>query len=205
DCPVNVDMATYKAEFLSHYHSGRLRPRHAYSMGFIDQWARLAGVPPGIANFFSQTPGLSAAPKWLGGIAPERKMPAFASETFKSWFFRRRPRNLNGRPVILWADTFTNYFEPNHGKAAVAVLEDAGCQVYVPRPHLCCGRPLYDFGMLDTARAYLRNVLTTMQPVIEGGIPVVGLEPSCTAVFRDELTELFDGNEDAHRLSQQTF
>jgi FAD/FMN-containing dehydrogenase/Fe-S oxidoreductase len=204
DCPVNVDMATYKAEFLSHYYEGRPRPRHAYSMGLIDQWARLAAVAPGIANFFSQTPGLSAVAKWLGGIAPQRKMPPFATETFKEWFFNR-PRNVNGRPVILWADTFTNYFKPEHGKAAVAVLEDAGCRVFVPRDHLCCGRPLYDFGMLDTAKTYLRKVLTQLQPAIEAGVPVIGLEPSCTAVFRDELGELFDTNEDAKRLGEQTF
>jgi Fe-S oxidoreductase len=205
ECPNNVDMATYKAEFLSHYYEGRLRPRHAYSMGLIDRWARLAAVAPRVANFVGQTPGLSAAAKWLGGIAPQRRMPAFATETFKEWFFRRRPGSPAGRPVVLWADTFTNFFRPEHGKAAVAVLEDAGCQVLVPRPHLCCGRPLYDFGMLDTAKAYLRRVLTTLQPVIEAGIPVVGLEPSCTAVFRDELGELFAGNEDAKRLGDQTF
>ena len=107
--------------------------------------------------------------------------------------------------MILWADTFTNYFKPEHGKAAVAVLEDAGCRVFVPRDHLCCGRPLYDFGMLDTAKSYLRKILTTLQPVIEAGVPVIGLEPSCTAVFRDELVELFAGNEDAKRLDDQTF
>jgi Fe-S oxidoreductase len=205
DCPVNVDMATYKAEFLSHYYAGRPRPRHAYSMGLINVWARLASVAPGIANFFGQTPGLSAVAKWLGGIAPQRAVPPFASETFKDWFFRRRPRNLNGRPVVLWADTFTNYFRPEHGRAAVAVLEDAGCRVFVPRANLCCGRPLYDFGMLGIAKAYLRDILTNLQPVIEAGVPVVGLEPSCTAVFRDELVELFDGNEDAKRLHDQTF
>jgi Fe-S oxidoreductase len=107
--------------------------------------------------------------------------------------------------VVLWADTFTNYFKPERGKAAVAVLEDAGYSVIVPRAHLCCGRPLYDYGMLDTAKRYLRNVLTTLQPLIETGVPVIGLEPSCTAVFRDELTEMFPANEDAKRLHDQTF
>jgi FAD/FMN-containing dehydrogenase/Fe-S oxidoreductase len=205
DCPVNVDMATYKAEFLSHYYEGRMRPRHAYSMGLIDQWARLASIAPGVANFFSQTPILRDVARYIGGITPKRAMPAFARETFKEWFFRRTPRNTTGRPVILWADTFTNFFDPDHGKAAVEVLEDAGCHVFVPREHLCCGRPLYDFGMLDTAKTYLRKVLYNLQPVIEAGMPVIGLEPSCTAVFRDELGELMYGNEDARRLQEQTF
>src|SRR5437764_4119845 len=91
DCPVNVDMATYKAEFLSHYYEGRLRPRYAYSMGWIYWWARLASLAPSLANFFSQTPGLSAVAKWVGGIAQERQMPPFAGETFKAWFRRRKP------------------------------------------------------------------------------------------------------------------
>jgi FAD/FMN-containing dehydrogenase/Fe-S oxidoreductase len=205
DCPVNVDMATYKAEFLSHYYAGRLRPRHAYAMGFIDFWGRLASMAPGIANFFSQTPGLSTIAKFLGGIAQRRTMPPFASETFKEWYFRRPNPKHTGRMVVLWPDTFTNFFKPERGKAAVAVLEEMGCRVVVPRQHLCCGRPLYDFGMLDSAKSYLRNVLTTLQPAIEAGVPVIGLEPSCTAVFRDELVELLDGNEDAKRLHDQTF
>jgi FAD/FMN-containing dehydrogenase/Fe-S oxidoreductase len=205
DCPVNVDMATYKAEFLSHYYEGRVRPRHAYAMGYIDQWARLAAIAPQVANFFSQTPGLSAISKWLGGLSQARSMPAFATQTFKEWFFKRPRRNTSGRPVILWPDTFTNYFKPQRGQAAVAVLEDAGCQVFVPRVHLCCGRPLYDFGLLDSAKQYLRKILQVMQPVIEAGVPIVGLEPSCTAVFRDELIELFPDQEDAKRLNKQTF
>jgi FAD/FMN-containing dehydrogenase/Fe-S oxidoreductase len=205
DCPVQVDMATYKSEFLSHYYEGRPRPRHAYSMGLIHWWARLASAAPGIANFFSQTPGLSAVSKWLGGIAPQRAMPAFARETFKDWFRARPVRNQDKPPVLLWPDTFTNYFQPEHGKAAVEVLEDAGYQVRVPMAHLCCGRPLYDFGMLDTAKGLLRTILDTLRPEIEAGVPLVGLEPSCLVVFRDELLGLFPENEDAKRLSGQSF
>ncbi|HEY1187289.1 MAG TPA: FAD-binding and (Fe-S)-binding domain-containing protein, partial [Gemmata sp.] len=205
DCPVNVDMATYKAEFLAHYYDGRVRPRHAYAMGLIDVWARLASVAPGVANVFSQTPGLSAAAKFAGGLAQQREMPPFAAQTFKDWYFRRPNPRRTGRLVLLWPDTFTNYFKPERGRAAVRVLEDMGCRVVVPRAHLCCGRPLYDYGMLDTAKSYLRTVLATLRPVIEAGVPVVGLEPSCTAVFRDELTDILHGNEDAKRLHDQTF
>ena len=118
-------------------------------------------------------------------------MPPFATQTFKEWFFRRGPRNPSAPPVILWPDTFNNHFHPEIAKAAVEVLEEAGYQVIVPRPSLCCGRPLYDFGMLDTAKRLLRQILDTSRPQIEPGIPIVGLEPSCVAVFRDELTKLF--------------
>jgi Fe-S oxidoreductase len=205
DCPVNVDMATYKAEFLSHYYEGRLRPRHAYSMGLIYWWARLASYAPSLANFFSQTPLLRNVAKGLGGIAQKRRLPPFATETFKQWFRRRGPRN-EGRPqVILWPDTFNNHLHPEVSKATVEVLESAGFQIIVPEASLCCGRPLYDFGMLDTAKALLRQVLDTLQPQIRAGVPVVGMEPSCVAVFRDELVNLFPNDEDAKRLREQTF
>jgi Fe-S oxidoreductase len=205
DCPVNVDMATYKAEFLSHYYEGRLRPRHAYSMGLIYRWARLASWAPSLANFFSQTPVLRDLAKWLGGIAPRRRMPAFARQTFRDWYRRRAPRNHSKPPVILWADTFNNYFHSEIAKAAVEVLESAGFQVWVPAKPLCCGQPLYDFGMLDTARGLLRETLDALRPQVEAGIPVVGLEPSCLAVFRDEMLGLMPEDEDAKRLSRQSF
>ena len=205
DCPVNVDMATYKAEFLSHYYEGRLRSRHAYAMGWINRWAELASLAPDLANFFGQTPGLSAIAKWVGGIDQRRRMPAFARQTFKEWFRRRTPRNQDAPPVVLWPDTFNNYLTPEAAKAAVEVLEAAGRQVWAPRANLCCGRPLYDFGVLDQAKAYLRDILQTLRPQIQAGVPVVGLEPSCVAVFRDELNGLFPHDKDALRLSKQTF
>ncbi|HEY6085902.1 MAG TPA: FAD-linked oxidase C-terminal domain-containing protein [Nitrospira sp.] len=205
DCPVNVDMATYKAEFLSHYYRGRLRPRHAYSMGLIYWWARLAAVMPGLANLLTQTPGIRDLVKWIGGIAPERQMPPFAPHTFKDWFRRRPQRNTEKPKVILWADTFNNHFFPETAQAAVEVLEAAGQQVVVPQGALCCGRPLYDFGMLTLAASLLRQILNSLRSEIAAGTPVVGLEPSCIAVFRDELINLFPHDEDAKRLAEQTF
>ncbi len=205
DCPVNVDMATYKAEFLSHYYAGRLRPRHAYSMGLIYWWARLAAYAPGLVNFLGQAPVLGDVIKWIGGIAPERRLPRFAPETFKAWWRRRAVRHRDRPPVILWPDTFNNHFFPEVCKDAVDVLEAAGFRVVVPAASLCCGRPLYDFGMLDTAKGLLRQILDTLRPAIEAGIPVVGLEPSCLAVFRDELTNLFPNDEDARQLHEQSF
>lgn len=204
DCPVNVDMATYKAEFLSHYYENRLRPRNAYSMGLIYWWARLASYTPGLANFFSQTPLLRNVAKWFGGIAQRRRMPPFAPETFQAWFRRRKPRNQGKPQVILWPDTFNNHFHPEVGKATVEVLESAGFQVVVPEASLCCGRPLYDFGMLVTAKSLLRQILDLLRPQIRAGVPIVGMEPTCVATFRDELVNLFPGDEDAKRLKQQT-
>ena len=205
DCPVNVDLATYKAEFLSHYYEGRLRPRHAYSTGLIYWWARMASMVPDMANFVSQTPVLSALAKWAGGIAPQRSLPKFARQTFKDWFFRREPRNPIGPKVLLWPDTFNNYFQPCVAQAAVEVLETAGYQVVVPRKSLCCGRPLYDFGMLNLAKTLLAQIVDVLGREIDEGIPVVGLEPSCVAVFRDEAPSLFPFDESIRRLSQNTF
>ena len=205
DCPVNVDMATYKAEFLSHYYAGRLRPRSAYVFGLIMYWARLASHMPNVANFFTQTPLLRGMAKLVAGMPLERRIPPFAPQTFKQWFRARGPRNVGQPRVILWGDTFNNHFHPETAKAAVEVLEDAGYQVEVPLQPLCCGRPLYDYGMIDLAKRLLRQVLDTLRPQIEDGIPVVGLEPSCVAVFRDELINLFPNDENAKRLSRQAF
>ncbi len=205
DCPVNVDMATYKAEFLAHYYEGRLRPRYAYNMGLIHLWARLASYFPHVANFFSQTPGLRAVTKWLGGIAQQRQMPAFATETFKDWFFKRGPRDPEAPPVLFWADTFNNSFNPEILKAGVEVLEAAGFRPVVPQTSLCCGRPLYDFGMLDRAQARLREILEALRPEIRAGVPLVGFEPSCVAVFRDEMLDLFPNDQDAKRLHGQAY
>ena len=205
DCPVSVDMATYKAEFLAHYYEGRLRPRSAYVLGLAHRWARLGSHLPRVANFFSQTPYLNTAVKALAGLATERPLLPLANQTFRDWFGHHRPRNVGGPAVVLWPDTFNNYFLPHTAQAAVEVLESAGRQVFIPHRVLCCGRPLYDYGMLEQARARLREVVDYLRPVIRAGIPVVGLEPSCLAVFRDELVNLFPRDEDALRLSRQSF
>jgi len=197
-------MATYKAEFLSHYYEGRPRPVHAYSMGLIYWWSRLASYAPDLANFFTQTPGISSVVKRLAGIASERRMPAFASPTFTEWFSRRQTQPNGEMSVILWPDTFNNYFYPGTAKAAVEILEAAGCRVKIPSRPLCCGRPLYDFGMLDLAKRQLGQIIETLEDDIAAGTPVVGLEPSCVAVFRDELPNLFPHDESAKRLSGQT-
>jgi FAD/FMN-containing dehydrogenase/Fe-S oxidoreductase len=218
DCPVGVDVASYKSEFLSHYYEGRMRPRSAYAFGNIDLWARLASHAPGLVNLTSQLPFLRDISKLVAGMPQQRSIPAFAPETFKSWFWRREAkgnkksqgnitsqRNVEAPPVVLWPDTFNNYFLTGTAKAAVEVLEAAGFRVIVPKANLCCGRPLYDHGMLDRAQSLLLRILDELSPEIAAGIPVVGLEPSCVAVFRDELVNLFPHDERAQSLSRQTF
>ncbi|HET7321217.1 MAG TPA: FAD-binding and (Fe-S)-binding domain-containing protein, partial [Longimicrobiaceae bacterium] len=204
DCPVNVDMATYKAEFLSHYYDGRARPRHAYAFGLIQYWARLAEQAPDVANLLTHAPGVERVAKWVAGIAQERTVPTFAPRTFKRWFRERGPRNPGGKRVILWPDTFNDHFYPEILQAGTEVLEDAGYRVVVPEQWICCGRPLYDFGMLDLAEHQLRRVLDVLEPEIAAGTPIVGLEPSCTAVLRHELYQLMPDDERARKLKEKT-
>ncbi|MGE5272516.1 MAG: (Fe-S)-binding protein, partial [Verrucomicrobiota bacterium] len=204
DCPVNVDMPTLKAEFLAHHYRRRLRPRHAYAFGLIDRWAQLASHAPRLTNLVTQTRGLSTLVKAAGGVSQERRLPAFAATTFRSWFAAHRPPPEGAR-LILWPDTFTDHFEPEVGVAAAHVLAAAGFAVTLPRERLCCGRPLYDYGFLRLARTYLERVLESLRDDIRRGTPIVGLEPSCVAVFRDELPKLMPNDEDAKRLAKQTF
>lgn len=204
DCPVQVDMATYKAEFHAHHYAGRLRPRAAYTMGLIQDWARLAALAPRAANLVLGLPVAGHAARWAAGIAQPRQLPRFAEEPFTRWFARRRGRRGTGRRVILWPDTFNNHFRPETAKAAVRLLEAGGFEVHLPRGALCCGRPLYDWGMLDRAKSLWRRTLRTLRAEIEAGTPVIGLEPACTAAFLDELPNLFPKDPLARRLSETT-
>jgi len=208
-------MATYKAEFLSHYYHRRIRPIHAYAFGLIHTWARLASHFPRLVNFFGRAVPFSSIFKGVIGIAHERQIPEFAPEPFSKWFYKRERRSApNGsasgaaagdQRVLLWMDTFNNFFHPQIARAATEVLEDAGFTVEIPQANMCCGRPLYDYGMLDTARKWLEQILENLRSPISEGAPLIVLEPSCCAVFRDELTNLMPNNQDAQRLRRQTF
>ena len=184
DCPVNVDMATYKAEFTHHHYAGRpwVRPLSHWSMGWLPQLSRIASAAPRLVNRMARTP----LAKRLGGIAPERDIPAFAEQTFTSWFARRaapvQPGNRGA--VMLWPDSFTNYFAPRVGRAAVAVLEAAGYEVVLPNDSVCCGLTWISTGQLRAAKRRIGRSLAVLAPHLESGIPIVGLEPSCTAVLR---------------------
>jgi len=218
ECPTNVDIATYKAEYLSHYYEGRTRPLRAYAFGWIDKWARLGSAVPGLSNTLANAPGLNQILKKILNIPAARRFPRLASETFRGWAHSRgisetgdvpsinRPLDPSPhQPVILWVDTFTNYFHPEAGQAAVEVLRHAGFDVRIPARQMCCGRPLYDFGMLDDAERYLQHILGSLESDIAVGTPVIVLEPSCASVFRDELCNLFPANPLADQLRRQTF
>jgi FAD/FMN-containing dehydrogenase/Fe-S oxidoreductase len=197
ECPVHVDMATYKAEFLAHYYEHRPRPLHAYAFGYIDRWARLASIAPRAAS------GLANArlSKKLLHVAEERSLPRFAQRPFTRDFVETG----SGPKVILWPDTFNNYFHPEIAHAAVRVLAASGCKVTIPPTRLCCGRPLYEQGLLRSARRYLQTILRTLDGEIRAGTPIVGLEPACVSVFREELPNLLAHDEQAKRLSEQVF
>ncbi len=208
DCPVGVDMATYKAEFLSHHYAGRLRPLAHYSMGWLPALSLVAQRAPATVNALTQSP-LAPLLKRVGGIAPERTIPRFAPESFVSSWKRRpassRPAQPPHRgPVLLWPDSFTNSFHPHVARAAVHVLEDAGFEVRVPTRPVCCGLTWVSTGQLSTAKRVLRRTLDVLRDDIRAGTPVVGLEPSCTAMFRSDGPDLLPGDEDMHRLSTQT-
>jgi FAD/FMN-containing dehydrogenase/Fe-S oxidoreductase len=212
ECPTNVDIATYRAEFLAHYYQQHPRPLNAQLFARIDRWAQRGSLAAPLANLGARLPGV----KRLLGIAPQRELPRLAGRSFVAWARANGIASLrdgrsgsragsSARPVILWTDTFNNYFTPDTARAALAVLRHAGLEVVIPGGHVCCGRPLYDFGLLDEAKRYLQNVMARLAGPIEAGWPIVVLEPSCASVFRDELRNLFPADASAERLRRQTF
>ena len=205
ECPVRVDMATYKAEFLAHHYEGRIHPLQHYLFGFMDRWAHLASLAPSLANAALALPGVETIAKRIAGIAPQRSVPRFASPSFLQDQRKRANGADNRRTVLLWPDTWNNYLQPQVLHAAAHVLREAGFRVVFPNRHICCGRPLYDFGFLDEARRYLDDVLTRLAPQIDAGMPFVVLEPSCASVFLEELRNFYPKDQRAQRLGKQTF
>ncbi|MFI6562873.1 FAD-binding and (Fe-S)-binding domain-containing protein [Streptomyces sp. NPDC050534] len=230
DCPVEVDMATYKAEFLHHHYEGRRRPAAHHSMGRLPVWLRWVARTrtARVVNTLASVRPLASLAKRLGGIAPERRIPRVAAETFGRWWIRRHGGSADGRDlVILWPDTFTEHLSPSVGRAAVRVLEAAGLRVAVPptvhlakapvgdgrtvaldplsllrgRGRVCCGLTYVSTGQLDRARKVMRRTLDLMEPVLETDAPVVVLEPSCAAALRTDLPELLAGDPRAARLA----
>ncbi|MCL2641478.1 MAG: FAD-binding protein, partial [Phycisphaerales bacterium] len=209
ECPVNVDIPTYKAEFLSHYYEKKRRPLSSYAFGRIDFWLHLASFAPRLANFCAGLPGVDWLVKTILHLHHVRKLPRLANKTFRQWWKSAHPsRDREGvtkTRVLLWTDTFTNHLAPEVAIAAIKVLKHAGFEPAILPKQICCGRPLYDFGMLDVARRYLQKVLAALNSEINAGTPIIVLEPSCASVFRDELINLMPENQQAQKLSKQTF
>jgi FAD/FMN-containing dehydrogenase/Fe-S oxidoreductase len=208
DCPADVDMATYKAEFLAHHWQGRQwrRPRSDLSLGWLPEFARLLAAARlgGAANAVMGTPGLHNVAAWLGGVEP-REFPRFAPQDLQRWAARHEPaQHEPAQPrhgaVLLWPDTFTNYFQPGVGQAAVRVLESAGWQVRIPDQRLCCGLTWISTGQLGIAKRKLGHAVRALAEHVRAGGYVVGLEPSCTSVFRSDAPELFPDDRDVMRL-----
>ncbi|WCM24891.1 FAD-binding oxidoreductase [Paraburkholderia bryophila] len=216
DCPTHTDMASYKAEFLSHYYETKRRPRQALFMGRIGEWAPWAARFPRLTNFMTSAPGLASFGKWVAGVAQTRELPRFAKTTYREIARRTSSHSSNSRgaegnvgnvekKVILWVDTFNDHFTPEIAEAAADVLTRLGWHVVLPKNRLCCGRPLYDFGLLKRARELLTHILDDLADDIAAGVPVVGLEPGCLSVFKDELLKQLPGHALAKQLSAQTF
>ena len=204
ECPSSVDMAAYRAEFFSNYYRTHRRPLSSAFFGRLNEVARVASYAPSLANALAHAPLVAGLARKALAIHPSRELPRFARRTFRSWFERRTAPRASMREVVLFADTFTNFFEPQIPIAAVEVLERAGFRVIVPRDQLCCGRPLYDQGMLERAKARLRDVIEVLDPFAAVGIPIVGLEPSCILTFRDELPSLFPGDPRAKTIASKS-
>jgi FAD/FMN-containing dehydrogenase/Fe-S oxidoreductase len=208
DCPANVDMATYKAEFLAHHWKGRQwrRPRSDFALGWLPLAARAVSrlrLAP-VVNTVMHTPVLHRAAMLTGGLE-NREVPLFASETLQQWYARRGPRGDGRRgTVVLWPDTFSNHFHPHVGQAAVEVLESAGWRVEFPAEPVCCGLTWISTGQLATGKRILSRAVATLAPHVQAGHYVVGLEPSCTAVFRSDAVELFPDDQDVLRVRDHT-
>jgi Fe-S oxidoreductase len=214
DCPAGVDMATYKAEFLDHHYRGRRRPRSHYLLGWLPRWSRLAALAPRLVNGLLGVPGAAHLARAVGGVDQRRPLPRFAPQTFRAWFARRRGAAAGGQPVVLWVDSFTEHFDPAVGRAAVRLLEHLGFAVTVTRRRVCCGLTWVSTGQLDGAKRQLRASLDALEEAtaravaggdraagdVPGGIPVVGLEPSCTALLREDAARLLPDDPRARAL-----
>jgi FAD/FMN-containing dehydrogenase/Fe-S oxidoreductase len=200
ECPAAIDMSAYKAEFLAHYYRAHRRPLQALFFGHIHDLARIASRAPSLANLFANGPAAGWS-RWMLSFHRDRAMPVFAHETFRTWLARHRASDQTAPEVVLFPDTFSNFFEPSVAIAATEVIERAGFRVLVPRPDLCCGRPLYEAGMLDAGRVRLAQILEALRPFVARGTPIVGLEPSCALTLRDELPTMFPRSAEARRLA----
>lgn len=212
DCPTGIDMATYKSEALHQTYRRRLRPRSHYTLGWLPRWARLAGRTPRLANLMTRVPGLRRIALLLAGVDHRRSVPAFARTSFRRWFDRSQDASQGAvdparKPVILFVDSFSDAFSPAVAEATVKVLRSAGYEPTLPDAGTCCGLTWITTGQLDAAKRILGRTVTQLAAAARDGVPIVGIEPSCTAVLRSDAIELFGGTEhaaDARLVAEST-
>ncbi|MDP9794309.1 FAD/FMN-containing dehydrogenase/Fe-S oxidoreductase [Catenuloplanes nepalensis] len=198
DCPTGIDMATYKSEVLHQTYQGRLRPRSHYTLGKLPFWARLAGWVPRLANLGVRLPGVGKLALWLAGVDGRRSVPAFARKPFRRTF---KPEVTAKKPVILFADSFSDAFSPEVADATVRVLRAAGYEPRLPSGSVCCGLTWITTGQLDSAKKILTRTVAALALDARAGVPIVGIEPSCTAVLRSDVRELLPGDADAEAVA----
>ncbi|MEV1294852.1 FAD-linked oxidase C-terminal domain-containing protein [Pseudonocardia sp. NPDC049635] len=202
DCPVGVDVAAYKSEFLHHHYRHRIRPASHYSMGWLPLLSQIAARAPRLVNAVTASPAALVL-KRACGVAAERELPRFAEQTFLAWFHSRTGHGSGERgDVLLWPDTFNNHFTPEVLQAGTRVLEHAGFRVHLPDRPQCCAVTWISTGQLDVARRVARRTVRALNGPLQAGMPVVGLEPSCTAALRTDLPELLDGDPRARLLGE---
>jgi FAD/FMN-containing dehydrogenase/Fe-S oxidoreductase len=198
ECPTGVDMAKMKIEFLHHYHKRHGRSLKERLIAFLPRFAPWAARLHWLANLRDAVPGLARLSESLLGLSTKRSLPQWRSDAFHLDPVAPRPGAKAAREVVLLADTFNNYFEPDNARAALSVLEAAGYRVHLARAAdserpLCCGRTFLASGMVDEARAEARRTIAALQPYVERGLPIIGLEPSCLYTLRDEFKSLLPG------------
>lgn len=191
DCPTGVDMAAYKSEVLHQTYKGRLRPTSHYALGWLPRWAKLGSHTPRLANAALRIPGIGPLALSVAGVDHRRSIPPLARQTFRAWFEATRDaRPDSGDPVVLFVDSFTNFFTPEIGRSTVRVLEAAGYRPQLTDKQYCCGLTWISTGQLTAARRILGRTVSALTASIGDGAPIVGMEPSCTAVFRSDAVEI---------------
>lgn len=220
DCPAGVDMAKYRSEVLYRSWKGRIRPITHYLLGKLPLWGHLVTGVPGLAslaNLAFRFRPLTTAVLKVGGMDTRRSMVAFETAPLAPWWERRARERAEaavageassagmGRPVLVWADSFSHTLDSGPAKALVELLENAGYDVMLAPADACCGLTWITTGQLDVAKRKQRHLLDLLGPLAVNGIPIVGVEPSCTAVLRDDMVDLLPDDPRAVAVSRATF
>jgi FAD/FMN-containing dehydrogenase/Fe-S oxidoreductase len=209
DCPAGVDIAAYKAEVTHRMYKGKLRPMNHYSIGWLPRWLKVIGVAPRVVNAALRPAWIQRVTVALAGMDTRRRLPTFATTPFRRSAVAkaRRPRydDSTDNRVLLWADSFSDGLDPQVPAAIVAVLESAGLEVTVAQGSACCGVTWISTGQLDGARSRMNDLLEVLGPYAVNGMPIVGVEPSCVATLRSDLTELLPDDPRAHAVAAGTY